>query len=76
MTPMIKALVAQVSPELAKKIENAESLQAAIGAALTQDQQLAVSAKIATGPEEFIAWSKTDAGRTAIKEFADKFTSA
>lgn len=74
MNPMLKHLVAQVSPELAKKIEDGEKLHAAIGAALTPDQQLALSAKIARGPEQFIKWSETDDGRDAIRDMVDLFT--
>jgi sarcosine oxidase gamma subunit len=76
MTPMMKALVAQLSPDLAKTIEQGQSLHAAIGAALTPEQQLNVSSLVAAGPDKFIAWTRTDEGRAAVQALADKFTSA
>lgn len=73
MTPIMKTLIAQVSPELARKIEQGENLHRAIGIALTPEQQIAVSPLIHDGPERFIEWSTTDMGRAAIRELADKF---
>jgi hypothetical protein len=60
--------------QIASQIGVADKLKNAIGMALTSEQQVAVSAKISAGPEAFIAWSRTDAGRAAIRELADKFT--
>jgi 6,7-dimethyl-8-ribityllumazine synthase len=57
-----------------QKLQQADRVKIAIGMALTQDQQIAVSAKIANGPDAFIAWAATDDGRAAIRELADKFT--
>lgn len=59
-----------------RQMENAERIKAAIGAALTPEQQLAVSARVADGPAKFIAWCSTNEGRAAIKELADKFIAA
>lgn len=59
-----------------RQMEAASRVKAAIGRALTAEQQLAVSAKIADGPERFIVWATTDDGRAAIRALADKFTAA
>jgi hypothetical protein len=63
----------QYAPDLLQQLASAELIKGAIGAALTPDQQIAVSAKIIAGPGEFVAWSETDSGRAAVREFADKF---
>ena len=60
--------------QIASQIGAADKLKNAIGAALTPEQQVAVSAKISSGPEAFIAWARTDVGRAAIRELSDKFT--
>ena len=60
--------------QLAGTITMADRLKMAVGNALTPEQQVAVSAMIADGPGRFERWASTDAGRTAIREFADKFT--
>jgi len=59
-----------------KQLETADRLRAAIGSALTAEQQLAVSERIASGPEKFIAWVNSDAGRAAIRKMADDFVAA
>lgn len=57
-----------------RKLKAAERVHYAIGQALTPDQQHAVSALIVKGPDHFIEWSRTDEGRAAIRELADKYT--
>lgn len=57
-----------------RKLKAAERVHYAIGQALTPDQQTAVSALIVKGPDHFIEWSRTEEGRAAIRELADKFT--
>lgn len=59
-----------------RQMEGAARIKAAIGAALTPEQQLAVSAKIADGPERFIVWATTDEGRATIRLMADRFVAA
>lgn len=48
----------------------------AIGAALTPEQQVAISARVADGPGKFIAGVTTNEGRAVIKMMADKFIAA
>jgi hypothetical protein len=60
--------------QVAAQISAADKLKTAIGMALTPEQQIAVSAKIAGGPDVFVFWSHTDEGRAAIRELADRFT--
>lgn len=64
--------IAQVS----RQLENVNRIRNAIGAALTKEQQLAVSAKIAGGPEKFIEWIATDEGRATVRLVADRFIGA
>lgn len=71
MSPLVRGLLKQIAPDMLQQID---LVTGAVGAALTPEQQLAVSAKVVAGPGEFIAWSETDVGRAAIREFADKFT--
>lgn len=59
-----------------RQMENAARIRAAVGSALTSDQQLGVSAKVASGPEQFIAWTQTDEGRATIRLVADRFIAA
>jgi len=63
-----------VLEKLAGTITMADRLKMAVGSALTPEQQVAVSALVADGPGRFERWAATDAGRAAIREFADKFT--
>lgn len=58
---------------IAAQLDAARRVHAAIGAALTEPQQIAVSAKIVKGMDAFIAWTQTDKGRQALREMADKF---
>jgi hypothetical protein len=44
-----------------------------VGNALSNDQQIAISKKIASNNDSFIDWAKTDEGRAAIRELANKF---
>lgn len=57
-----------------KKLESADAIKAAIGAALTDDQKVRLYEKIKAGPAEFIAWSRTDLGRKTISDAVDIFT--
>lgn len=59
-----------------RQMESAERIKAAIGGALSAEQQLAISARVTDGPAKFITWCSTNEGRAAIKEMADKFIAA
>ena len=59
-----------------QQMESAARIRAAVGSALTPEQQLAVSSKVASGPEQFIAWAHTDEGRATIRLVADRFVAA
>lgn len=56
-----------------RQLETFDKMRAAIGNALTKDQQLAVSAKIASGPDSFVTWTKTDSGRDMVRMLVDEF---
>ena len=57
----------------AAQLQTANALKAAIGAALTVDQQVALSLKVIDGPGPFTRWAATDSGKQAIQDFAAKF---
>lgn len=61
---------------VSRQMESAERIKSAIGAALTPEQQLAISARVADGPDKFIAWASTNEGRATIRLVADKFVEA
>ncbi len=73
MNEEFKALVSRFAPGYAKQLEDNERTQIAFSAALTPDQQESIRKIIALGPESFIHWSRTEAGRTAIRDVVDKF---
>lgn len=56
-----------------RQIDSLNRLRTAIGVALTPEQQVAVSAKIAGGPDPFITWVGTPEGKELIQMVADKF---
>lgn len=59
-----------------RQLETLDKVRAAIGAALTPEQQLAVSAMVKGGPEKFIAWASTPEGRDMIRMMADEFSAS
>lgn len=59
-----------------RQMESAERIKSAIGGALTPEQQLAISARVADGPAKFIAWTSTNEGRATIRMVADRFIAA
>lgn len=59
-----------------RQLETLNKLRTAIGAALTPEQQVAVSARIASGPDTFITWAATPSGRDMIRLLADEFIAA
>lgn len=58
------------------QIEMANRLRDAIGNALNSDQQIDISKIILSDKNAFIYWIGTETGRTAVREFADKFISS
>lgn len=56
-----------------RQLEGINKLRTAIGGALTTEQQLAVSGKIAGGPDAFIAWAATPVGRDMLRLLVDEF---
>lgn len=56
-----------------QKVEQMQRMKTAIGRALTPEQQLAVSAKIKDGPDQFIAWLGTPEGTAAARSMAEAF---
>lgn len=59
-----------------RQVESLNAVRKAIGAALTQEQQMAVSAKVAGGPGEFIAWVGTPEGQEMVRMLADEFVAS
>lgn len=57
-----------------KKLEIADAIKMAIGAALTDEQKVRLYEKVKTGPAEFIEWTRTDLGRKTISDAVDIFT--
>jgi len=68
--------ISQVLAQAAAKIDSFDAMKAAVGRALTEQQQLAVSAKLSANPAAFIEWLGTDAGKAATRVIADAFASA
>lgn len=63
--------------ELQKALEKlaiVDTLRETIGAALTEPQQVAISAKVAADNTAFVRFVNSDAGRAATRAFADAFT--
>lgn len=56
-----------------KKVGIFDALKTAVGRALTSQQQLAVSARLAVSPTAFIDWLGTEEGRAAAHTLADAF---
>ena len=60
-----------------QQLEVANNLRAAFGAALTEEQQIAVSDKVVVGgqfnPNALLRWLATDEGRKAARGFAEAF---
>lgn len=50
-----------------------KDLKAAVGRALTNEQQLAVSRAVTANPKAFELWLETDAGRAATRAYVDAF---
>lgn len=58
----------------ASKMDLFDATKTAIGRALTEDQQVAVSARLAKDPNAFVAWLGTEAGRNSARQMAVDFT--
>jgi hypothetical protein len=59
-----------------RQVESLNAVRKAIGEALTPEQQMAVSAKVAGGPDKFIAWAGTLEGRDMVRMLADEFVAS
>lgn len=57
-----------------RKLQDADAIKAAIGAALTDEQKVRLYEKIKGGPAEFIDWSRTDLGKKTLSDSVDIFT--
>lgn len=58
----------------ASKMDLFDATKVAIGRALSEEQQVAVSAKLARDQNAFITWLGTDAGIVAARQMAEAFT--
>ena len=59
--------------EMSAQIEIAQRIRTALGNALLPDQQIDISKIVTANKDSFINWIGTDAGRAAVRDFADKF---
>jgi hypothetical protein len=57
----------------AGQLQAANAIKHAVGNALTDEQQIAISSKVIDGVGPFVRWAATDAGRNAIRAMADAF---
>ena len=59
-----------------RQLETLDKVRKAIGDALSSEQQMAVSGKIAGGPDKFITWAATPGGRDMLRMMADEFAAS
>jgi len=74
VNPLLRQLLPQFAPDLARQLESAERILFAFSQALTTEQQVAMRLVIQNGPDAFINWSRTETGITAIRNIVDVFT--
>lgn len=72
--PVTRGLIDRFAPHLGRQVDSLQQIQVAFSMALTPAQQQAVRGAIGRGANDFVTWSKTDAGIAAIRTFTDAFT--